>query len=176
MAENNFDNREQEKQSRFKFILLRGLEDLPDKNSKWYRTLGIDVSGSIAKSLGAESFDSNWTQSESLEEKLTRLDVEVQKAKDVGQEVMFIGVSAGGGLAEAYILRHPGSITHVFSLLGVLHPDINDPKIIRLNGLSDSFKEMTTELSQKLTPKYSGLSSGRPDKCLQFLWRQNCSV
>lgn len=135
------ENQELENLSRFKVILLRGMEDLPDT-----------VSGALGKSLGAVSFNSNWfDKEENLASKLGRLDGEVQKAKDVGQEVVLIGVSAGGGLAKSYILKHPGSITHVYSLLGVLDPKMEDPKIKRLADQSSSFKELVENLQQNLT-------------------------
>lgn len=139
-------------ENNYKFILIRGLEDIGDS-----------VSREIGKILGAEAFKSDWyNKKETLSAKLKRLGRMIDKAKDNGQSVVIIGLSAGAGLAESYLLRHPEDLAYIYSLLGVLHPDIHDPNIIKLNKTSSSFREMTHDLYKRLTPQAihaSGLDS-----------------
>ena len=60
--------------SKVQFILLRGLEDLPDS-----------LSATISLSLGVEPFNSNWFDKENLKTKLYRLNNEVDKVLRQGK-------------------------------------------------------------------------------------------
>lgn len=128
--------------SRVKFILLRGMEDLPD-----------NLSGLIGSFLGATTFNSNWKTPEKLDDKLKRLHLVVKEAKDRGKEVIFIAVSAGAALAMAYTLKNPDNVRHIYSLSGLLNPNLKKMDLSHLTSTSSSFNEVATYLTAELTPE-----------------------
>ncbi len=135
-------SKEHTHRNHFRIILIRGLESIED-----------NMSLKIGKILGVDTFNSDWYGNEDITAKTSRLDHMVQEGIDLGQKVAIIGISAGAGLGEYYMLRHPHKITLLYSLLGVLQPDIDNPKIVSLSNTSNSFREMTTYLYHHLTPE-----------------------
>lgn len=124
-------------------ILLRGVEDLPDNISGW-----------IAGSLDATPFNSDWKNPENFDQKLRRLNDLVDQEKVSGKEIIFIGVSAGGGLGMTYILAHPDIVRHLFSLNGLIDPNLpvnaGGGHMADLCRDNPSFKEMCDLLTGKL--------------------------
>ena len=124
-------------------IIIRGLEDLNENVVDW-----------LAGKLGGRAFDSNWGKRdskdhESVNDKLTRLNKVVKKAKSENKEVFFVGVSAGATLAVAYMLRYGmDDIRGLFSISGLIYPDMHDPdpvmkeKLRILVGKKASFGEV----------------------------------
>lgn len=143
MSESDIEDIVEHDNSNVALILLRGVEDLPDK-----------VSGAIAGSLHATAFDSNWQDKESFREKLNRLDKLVDQTLQIKKEIILIGVSAGGGLGMAYMLEYPQKIRHLFSLDGLVDPNLpvnlNKGKMTELCEDNPSFKEMSELLTGKL--------------------------
>lgn len=100
------------KQEQASFILVRGMEDLPDTLNQ--------MAGYL---LGTEVFNPYWyNPQETVEEKLIRLGQVVDQAKNQEKQVVLVGISAGAALAMAFMLQRPKSIRHLYSLSGVLDP------------------------------------------------------
>lgn len=138
----SFVDRKEKPGSQVGFVLIRGMEDLPDS-----------ISGVIAKGLNTEAFNSRWKNNESLDKKVERLEEMVDNIRDQGKQVVLLGVSAGAGLAMVYTLRYPDKVRHIYSFSGLLDPDLNKMNLEHLTSTSSSFKEMAEELTDRLTPE-----------------------
>lgn len=129
--------------SKVHFILLRGLEDLPDS-----------ISATISLSLGVKPFNSNWfDKREHFKTKLLRLNNDVDAALKQDKIIYFIGVSAGASLAMAYFLHYPKKVSFIYSVCGLLDPDLRRLKLTRFIKISHSFNQTAKYLTAHLTPK-----------------------
>lgn len=140
------ENSSERNNSHIQIILLQGMLDI-----------GL-LTPPMAKQINAAPHDPEWYNKKvSFKKMLARLDEEVKVAKENGKEVILVGVSAGGGLGLAYMLLHPDNVSYLFTLDGVVDPDIpKNGKAGNLDDLrhrSDSFREMTDFLTEQLRPK-----------------------
>lgn len=126
-------------------ILLQGMLDI-----------GL-LSPPMARQINAAPHDPEWYNKKvSFKKMLARLDEEVKVAKEDGKEVILVGVSAGGGLGLAYMILHPDNVSYLFTLDGVVDPDI--PKNGKAGNLDDlrkrspSFRDLTDFLTEQLHP------------------------
>jgi len=129
--------------SKVHFFLLRGLEDLPDS-----------ISATISLSLGVKPFNSNWfDKKEHFKTKLLRLNNDVDAALKEDKIIYFIGVSAGASLAMAYFLHYPKKVSFIYSVCGLLNPNLHRLKLTRFIKMSHSFHQTARYLTSHLTPK-----------------------
>lgn len=136
------NHKKNKKRNKMGFILLGGMEDLEEKQGQW-----------VASKFGAWFFDSEWRGAEDLEAKIGRLNSQVDEMIASGKQVIFFGISAGAGLAVAYTLRYPEKVRYIFSLSGLLDPNLKRMDLSHLTNESSSFREMAEYLTEELTPE-----------------------
>jgi len=97
-----------------------------------------------------EVYDPKWKDENGLEEKVKGLGKIIAKAACNPGPIVVVGISAGAGLTVEYVLRHPGKISHIFSVGGVLNPDPEKQELEPLTSTSRGFKEMAFDLAKRL--------------------------
>lgn len=112
----------------------------------------------MAGVIGARAYAPNWSDGEGVDEKLLKLEAEINEVRSEGKAVVLVGVSAGAGLSLLYMLRHPedSGVLRLISVGGVINPvpmteDREDQRL--WDGLFKghrAFTEMVCELSERL--------------------------
>ena len=120
-------------------VIVQGMADLPG----WANEM-------MAKQLGAcRLYDPKWKDGKGLEEKLAKLKKTIREADCNNGPVVVVGISAGAGLALEYMLRNPNEIRHLFSVGGVLDPDLEKQRLEHLTRFSVGFREMVESLAKR---------------------------
>jgi hypothetical protein len=125
---------------KYRIVVVQGMADLPG----WASNL-------MAQHLEAcEIYDPKWKDENGLEEKLEGLEKIMAKAACNPGPIVVVGISAGAGLVLEHVLRHPGKISYIFSVGGVLNPDPETQELETLTNNSRGFKEMVFDLAKRL--------------------------
>ena len=134
-----FSNFKDTRDQRLNIILIRGIEDLPEKTAE-----------ELGKIFGLEVFDSRWNTTESLDHKIDRLHRLVTKIIKRNQLPVFIGLSAGASIMMVYELIHPGQINLMYSIGGLLNPDLNSLDLSFLTNDHPGFDYASHYLTKNL--------------------------
>jgi|GEM_PF-6098064 len=120
-------------------VIVQGMADLPGWANKM-----------MATQLGAcRLYDPEWHDQKGLAEKLDGLERAIGEAKCNDGPVVVVGISAGAGLVLEYMLRNPSEIKHLFSVGGVLDPDLKKQRLEHLTRFSVGFREMVESLAKR---------------------------